>query len=441
MFALLAAYALCEELKPLILMPGLYGSQIYGTTEDFDTKYWYCATSLNDEVVWVDAAYVIPPLYNCLFEILEGYYDNDKGIISNKPKLDLHPHDYGGVEGIRKVIDVFGIKVMESFDSLIDYLLDKGYEVQKNLFGAPYDWRLAVAGLRHTTFFTDLKALCEKAYSVSKQKVTVLGYSLGGMMLSQFLGNTPEITTAWKNKYIDKAIFLAPAFAGAGDTLPVSWSQQFPIATFLQDESIKNAIMNMPCVHVLYPNHVVFKGDTIIITEDGTKLGPESVAQFFIDHQKLVGDSIKMLNKNLEISKVAPADPGVPLLMIYNSYIQTLIGLSFENGYDSDPINLYTSGDGTVPSKGPEWGCKNWAADKALICYDFKNSASDFNHGGLGKNAYVKELIYNYTNNLYDASNWQNQARSRIVTAPLVLSDEDNYLVMDDVRPQSEVDV
>ncbi|KAH0792266.1 Lecithin:cholesterol acyltransferase family protein [Histomonas meleagridis] len=418
-------------------MPGVFGSQIYGNQGTFSSKYWYCVDKLKEEIVWVDSKYVIPPMFNCLFELLEAYYDESTDKIMSQPGLDLHPHDYGGIEGLDKIVDIFGLQIMESFDSLIDYLVEKGYEVRKNLFGAPYDWRLAVSGLRSSTFFTDLKGLAEQAYNVNKQKVTILGYSLGGMMLSQFLGNTPEITPSWKNKYIEKAIFLAPAYAGAGDTLPISWSRRFPMVKFLSGDAIENAIMNMPCLHVLYPNHVVFKGTTIIVKDDGTKLGPEAVPQFFIDHGKLTGNSIKMLNKNLEISMNAPSDPGVPLLVLYNSKIQTLIGLNFNNGYNNDPTEIYTDGDGTVPSQGPVWGCNNWASNKAIVCYDFKNPSDDFNHAGLSRVKYSLEVIYNYTNNI-NVGNWHTKSGRRFITAPMVTSNELTYVVENGIRQQSE---
>ncbi|KAH0786843.1 Lecithin:cholesterol acyltransferase family protein [Histomonas meleagridis] len=374
-----------------------------------------------------------------MFEVLEAYYDEKNDIITNKPGLDLHSHDFGGFEGVAKIVDLFGIQVIASLDVIINYMLSKGYDQQKNLFAAPFDWRLAISGLRNTTFFDDLKNLCERAFELNHVKITILGYSLGGMVLSEFLGNTPEITREWKERIVEKVIFLAPAFSGSAATLPISWSKRFPLASFIDSEAIENAIMNMPCLHVLYPNHIVYNGTTVIIKEDNTTLGPESVPDFFIEHGKLQGNSIKMLQKNLYISQKPPADPGVPVLVLYNSKIQTLKGLDFRKGYNKYPDYIYTDGDGTVSEIATTWGCKNWLRDKAIICYDFKNGYKDFDHLGLSRNYFSLEIIFNYTNN-YDVGQWHKNVRAKNIIAPMVWANLTTYIMLDNVRQQSEVD-
>lgn len=417
-------------MKPLLLMPGLYGSQLYGTTNSF-SKHWYCPKNLEDDVVWVDGKYAVPPMFNCMFEMLEAYYDEKKDIITSQPGLDIHSHDFGGIDGISKIVEILGFKVLESFDHMAKYMKKRGYVVRKNLFGIPYDWRLGPAGLKTTSFYADLKHLIEDVYTINNnRKITFLGYSLGGMILSRFLG--VEVDDEWRKQYIEKAIFLAPALGGAGDTLEVSWKLKFPILEFVSSKSVRRTIQNMPCVHVLYPNHVVFK-DTVVIKTPTKDYYPKDVPEFLISNNKIQGDTIKMLEKSVEISKQAPADPKVPIMLLYNSGHETLIGLNFEKGLDEDPTEIYTKGDGTVPYEGPFWCCNNWKKDKAILCYDMKSDSNSFTHSGLGNNAYVNELIFNYTN--FD--NWHLKKGARFIEAPLVIADELQYTVLDEIRPET----
>lgn len=424
--SVLAATSLCNELKPLLLMPGLYGSQLFGTGSGF-SNHWYCPKSLNDEVVWVDGKYAVPPMFNCLFQMMQARYDPDKDMILSMPNIDIHAHDFGGDAGISKIVEIFGIKMVESFEHMVKFMKERGYVVRKNLFGVPYDWRLGPAGHKTTSLYSDLKQLIEDAYSINKKKVTILGYSLGGMMLSQFLG--VQMTDAWREQYVEKAIYLAPAVGGAGQTLEVAWKLKFPIAEFLSSDNVRKAIQNMPCIHVMFPNHIIFKDQVVVKTPTGA-LYPKDVPQFLIDNGKIEGNTIKMMYKSVEISQQTPPDPKVPIMLLYNSGIKTMVGIDLSAGLDKDPSYIYTVGDGTVPHEGPEWCCNNWSKDKAILCYDINSGSDSFNHEGLGNNAYINELIYNYTN----INGWHLKKGARFVQAPLVVSDDKVFTVLDEIR-------
>lgn len=416
MFLFLTIFGISEELNPVILMPGLYGSQLYASYDNF-ARHWYCPKKLDDDLLWVDAKYVIPPLYNCLFEMLSGYYNPETGNIESQPGIDVYPYDFGGELGLSKIVSIGALDVMDSFEPMFEYLKHKGYVVGKNLFGCPYDWRLAVPGLEKKGFFDDLQGLIEKAYTyTANKKVTILGYSLGGMMISQYLGRVAK--KEFVDKYIRSAIFLAPAFGGSGETLPVAWDLIFPIVPFISNDIISETIMNMPVIHALFPNHVVFQGKPIIRTPEGKDIGPEGLIDFLSEHGKLKGDALKMARMNEEISKKAPADPQVPTVIIYNDAISTNLALNFVNGYNKKPEISITSGDGTVPAEGPKWGCENWnkKSNNALVCVNVLRPDDDFNHVGLGVHEYIHELIYNYTNQ----DDWKNQKKSIRFIPPYV---------------------
>lgn len=94
-------------------------------------------------------------------------------------------------------------------------------------------------------------------------------------------------------------------------------------------------------------------------------------------------------------------EPNVPTYIIYNSQIDTLLGLNFKNGYENDATYENIGGDGTVPKPGPEWACQNWAQTNQypVICHDlYSTDASNFDHSGMSYNPYVHDLIFKAAN-------------------------------------------
>lgn len=102
-------------------------------------------------------------------------------------RFQLRPNDFGGLNGVNKLDhfdDLFGLT--DVYQPLIENLESMGYEGGKNMFGAPYDWRMPVnkmmagpivTGL-NLTYEQALLALIEKAYSVNKLPVHLITHSM-----------------------------------------------------------------------------------------------------------------------------------------------------------------------------------------------------------------------------------------------------------------------
>ena len=59
--------------------------------------------------------------------------------------MEIRPYDYGGLEGVYDIDP--GVSVTGIYSTLIDHLKAAGYIERKDLFGSPYDFRLAADGL------------------------------------------------------------------------------------------------------------------------------------------------------------------------------------------------------------------------------------------------------------------------------------------------------
>jgi len=414
MFVFLGALAASKT--PIVLLPGLYASALTATYEKGYSKHWYCPQTQSNDLFWINLKYVIPPTYNCLFEMLKGYYDETTGKVTSPPGLKVDVPDFGGEEGIAYVDakGIFGLHFVESFHSMLEFLKSKDYTVKKDLFGAPYDWRLAMSGIEES-FFPKLKDLIEHAYNINGgSKVAVLGYSCGGICIQRFFAN--YVDAKWKDTYIAKAIFLAPAFAGSPMTVDVAWNRYFPVLPFLKSDIIQDAAETIPCVHSLFPNPNIYLDKPIITGPDGDVLAKD-IPDFLVKKGKFHENNIKLMRKDAEIIKDIPKNPGVDLMMLYNSAVPTAMTFNFVNGYDEDPEIINEKGDGTVPSIGPEWACNNWNINgTALVCYDINQSDEDYNHAGMSTNVAVLEIIYKYVS----TEEWTKTKTARFVIAPKI---------------------
>ena len=71
-----------------------------------------------------------------------------------------------------------------SYSNLTDYLVrTMGYTVGKDLFGAPYDWRLHLSGLEQSGQMDQLMARIENAVNNNcGKKAILIGHSMGGLV-------------------------------------------------------------------------------------------------------------------------------------------------------------------------------------------------------------------------------------------------------------------
>jgi len=422
---------------PIVLMPGLYGSNIQVSYSKSASKFWFCPRHMNHSLLWLNYNLLLPPFMDCFFELLKGYYDPTTDTIGNPPYHDIDVYDFGGVEGIMYA-DKDGFLGKNNYISLaklIEKLKNYGYIVKKDLFGAPFDWRIAPVGIENS-FFPKLKKLIEHASeSNQNQKVTFIAYSMGSLMAQRFLSQF--VSQEWKDRYINKLIFLAPALAGSGISINAMWTKKFSLMYNIESETIHEAIESSPCLHALMPNHVAFGESELVRTPDGKSITAKELPGFFIEKGKISGNNIKMMAKSEAITSKRLNEVNVPVYILYNSGIGTPHSLDFSNGYDKQPVTKMAPGDDTVPSQGIEWICNNWKMNFPLVCHDFQSSNGAFSHGELSNNPYVQELVYNMT----ISDHWISEKGSKTIYSPYVEIDDlkETFEIKESMKPQREI--
>ena len=326
-----------------------------------------------------------------MFKLMTSFIDENGNII-DWPNSTVYVHDFGGDESVRYVVHAefinktYGV----SFANFVDHFKHLGWVLKKNLFVAPYDWRLAPTFSE--LFWPDFKKMVENAYESHKEKVTIIGFSQGGFMAQQFFAK--HCDSEWKSKYISQCILIAPSFTGNLQNMYNFWVKRIPFAKFVHNDVLSYCFEQMPSVHVHMPNEVIYKDVVLAIGPDGREYKGKDVHDLIMNHSLFNENARKMYEKSQIIMNEAPQDLGVKTILLMNSGVKTAVAMNFSNGFDKTPIRIFGEGDGTLPAYGHKWACKNW---KNVTCIDFRQSTKNYEHYPLISNNRVLNVISNIT--------------------------------------------
>lgn len=187
--------------NPVVLVPGLFGTNLYISYDEKVNVPCFCPKKMNDELLWIPTKLVLPPFLNCVAYLSQTNFDNETQTLHNRHNVNITVKDFGKHTSVDYIIknqikhkdydaqEPKGILTFyDNFGSFIKYFVGKGYEIGKNFFVTPYDWRLAPLFI--DDFWDNFRKQIENAYySTNNRKVTLLGFSMGCFMIQQFLAS------------------------------------------------------------------------------------------------------------------------------------------------------------------------------------------------------------------------------------------------------------
>lgn len=363
MFCFLSQVVLAR--KPVILVPGLGASTLWMQTSSSQYK-WYCPKNV-DGVVWLNDKYVIPPIFNCILHWIQQKYDpKTQCPTNNEDVLHADTVGFGTLAGITNVdtFTKYNWSFVPYYKNLIKKFTDNGYTEGVDLFGAPNDWRKGIA-CQHE-FNEQFRALIEKIYSQTGQKVVILGHSFGCFISHYFL--TYYMEDAWVKKYIDHSVYLAPSFAGSGKALRISWTKTYRKFIEWTDEDFKATVETLGCLHTHFHNWDLYKNQHIIIGPDGTPYGPEHLQKLLIQHNKISAENAKLMNLQVPYLSMPIPSPRVKTYIFYNDQISTPFGFKVKDWSSDSVEDITAGGDGSVIGEGV-----------ARFCHQHKDMTECFN--------------------------------------------------------------
>ena len=351
-------------LSPIVLIPGLAGSQLQAKLSKQSSPHYFCYKHLDWFTIWLNVEEFWPYIVDCFAVNMMLRYDPASGAFSNAYHIEIRVPGFGNTSTV-EYIDTDRV-IGKYFYGLVDSLAREGYVRGENIHGAPYDWRLAPDSLRKLGYYNKLRNLIEKTYNNNRNtSVTLICHSLGCPTILYFL-NT-EVSKEWKDKYIHHLITLAGAWGGSILTIKSLISgSNFMIPT-IAPLSLRLPERTLPSNYFLLPSKEVFDIDTPVVTVGDMDYTLTDINQLFtnlnISNANTIWKQVSSLNKGF-------SDPKVPVYCIFGNSVPTGEKLIYsQSGFpDKAPTLVTGAGDGSVNLVSLQ------------VCLKWKDSRTGFQH-------------------------------------------------------------
>ncbi|KAH0790323.1 Lecithin:cholesterol acyltransferase family protein [Histomonas meleagridis] len=381
-------FGLSQSLKPVIIIPGHFGSKLRVTTTR--KPFWYCPSKLDNAYSWIRVRDLFPPYINCLLDYLTLEYDNETHKLKSRPNTTITTENFGNLSGIRGVgPEYLGRYLPVNYEQFILQFEQSGYQESRDLFAAPYDWRYGLE--QPESFFQQLTALIEKAHDMNNSPVAFIAHGLGAALLHLYL--TEKTTSEWRSKYIDSATYISPSFTGSGQAFYALWRLRFPYI-HIRFDTLRRFVASLGAFHAHMPNSVAFSNSTLLIDPDGRAYNGSELIDFLKEHGRLTPEEIELAEQNFKHSRTLPLTPDFTLNILYNSGIKTPMGLKLRT-WDDVGTPIYGHGDSLMGSKVVEWACGKWAkeSEKNVRCHDVLIDDRLYYHRYLIKSPEIAKLV------------------------------------------------
>lgn len=245
-------------------------------------------------------------------------------------------------------VSALGIEV-PLYENLFQTLTADGYSVGATLFPVPYDWRLGT----RTTADAVAKAVDEARAASSDGRISIVGYSLGGLAVKEYLSEQSDPS------FVDKLILVGVPQLGAPEAFQAltygdNLGFRIPVVNLdiLNRGEVKRIAQNMPALYDLLPSRA-YLADAGGYIEDFRNSG-SSLLDYDETDRLMLADPADRRNGALLAAadglhgRLDPSAPNAPeQYVIAGCNEPTVSGYRL---YDRGFVNVTrTAGDGTVP--------------------------------------------------------------------------------------------
>ena len=240
------------------------------------------------------------------------------------------------------------IPVQKTFyENLIDVFTMQGYVENKDLFVAPYDWRLDLRSQNDA-----LAAKITAAIAASPDgKINIVAHSMGGVLVKEYLAGRTD------NSFLNKLVLVGVPQLGSpkafkilnyGDNLGVALGP-FDI---LSSAEIKKIAENMPAIYELLPSERYVNIDGGYVQD--FRAGKSAVLGYDDTAHLMTSDPTDSRNANL-LDAARAFHAGLDAHAVSAPSVYNIVGCSIPtisqfDLYDGGAVDVArTTGDGTVP--------------------------------------------------------------------------------------------
>ena len=151
----------------------------------------------------------------CWADNIKLEFNRTSGISRNVPGVWTRVPGWGSTSSMEYLDPSWSAWILKDagnyLHDMVEFLVKQGYRREKDLRGAPYDFRFAPHS--QSAYFTNLRALVEETFNANlNTPVTLVSHSMGGLFGLHFLQLQNQ---AWLEKFIHKFVPLNTPWTGA----------------------------------------------------------------------------------------------------------------------------------------------------------------------------------------------------------------------------------
>jgi lysophospholipase-3 len=376
---------------PVILVPGLEGSQLEARLDKPTTVNWLCARKGDWFNIWLDVKEFFPEVVDCFLDNMSMKYNRTAGRTMTSAGVVIRPKAFGKLDGIEYLTDQMHLDAVSYYAHIIDLLVTAGYTKNLNILGAPYDWRRSPDD--NDEFLGQMQSLVETAYEQNgKTKSIIVCHSMGCLYSLYFLNQMPK---EWKAKHVQQFIALAAPWGGAVPAVRAIVSGSNLKMFIYKDSKLRGMERSMSSSYYLLPVTQVFE-KTPFLSLDGRDF---STADYVLLFDKLNLTNGKQMYSNSKDLTSGLEHPGVDVLCAHGEGVDTIEKLNFKSVADfpDNPELIQGQGDGTVNRVSLE-ACLKWGQSNE---FNFQHKTfSGLKHIDTVRSSDVAEMV------LSTVANW-----------------------------------
>jgi len=350
---LLLIASMVSALAPVVIIPGIGGSQMRMKLEGAHQAHWYCLTDAPWYGAWVSIVELQPTNIDCFNDQFSVHFDKATGKYSNTSGVDIKP--VPGLEGLMYLDSSFETP-SEYFYAMVTWLEDRGYKDGVNLHGETYDWRFGPDGLKQLGYFDRLKATIEATTEANGERVVLVSHSLGSLVSQAFLS---MVDVSWTANHIKAWFPIAGPFGGASVvTEGYASGYVFKLSYLIPYNYLRQIERSAPSGIVLLPQSFGYGEDFTVIQTPSKNYtaSVESLREMIVDlklnNTLAIFDWMRKVGAQTD--QLPPPPAGLPIYAYYGSAVQTIVTVVYDTDlsgdFDAEPSSrVFGDGDGTVP--------------------------------------------------------------------------------------------
>ncbi|KAG9510539.1 Phosphatidylcholine-sterol acyltransferase [Fragariocoptes setiger] len=336
----------------VILIPGLAGSRLQAKLNNVEKINFLCSRNSDWTDVWLRISMLLPLKVDCWINNIILEYDPATGTTHDQPGVTIKAPDFGSVKSV-KHLDLGHANRSEYFSAIIDRLEEIGYETDRTILAAPYDFRKAPNEI--ADYFMKLDELVERAVAFGYgHPTTLVCHSMGCLYALVYLR---EKSPKWRLLHIKRLLALASPWGGstkAAKALVAGDGMNIPLVS---ENKFREVVRSFPSVPFLLTNPNAISNNRSSRAKDHVIIQRPSKNYTIFDYEQLFQDLNLPNVRDMWLASnklVKPFEPIKDLRVdcIHGSDVPTIERVRYlqDQDFPDGPYELdYDSnGDGTV---------------------------------------------------------------------------------------------